>query len=89
MHPWPWTDQLSFRLLADRNILIDRTMVNDFRTFKGAMAKVRVDASTGKHCFVATFAEPMASCDHIKERLGQARQQNAQLSSVQVKQVVA
>lgn len=39
--------------LADRNILIDQTMVNDFRPFKGAMAKLspnakgveRVDAS--------------------------------------------
>ena len=43
--------------LADRNILIDQTMVNDFRPFKGAMAKLspnakgveRVDAITGKH----------------------------------------
>ena len=43
--------------LADRNILIDQTMVNDFRQFKGAMAKLspnakgveRVDASTGQH----------------------------------------
>ena len=42
--------------LADRNILIDQTMVNDFRPFKGAMAKLspnakgveRVDADTGK-----------------------------------------
>ena len=42
--------------LADRNILIDQTMVNDFRPFKGAMAKLspnakgveRVDAGTGK-----------------------------------------
>lgn len=42
--------------LADRNILIDQTMVNDFRPFKGAMAKLspnakgveRVDAATGK-----------------------------------------
>jgi len=41
--------------LADRNILIDQTMVNDFRPFKGAMAKLspnakgveRVDAATG------------------------------------------
>jgi type I restriction enzyme, R subunit len=43
--------------LADRNILIDQAMVNDFRPFKGAMAKLspnakgveRVDAATGKH----------------------------------------
>ena len=42
--------------LADRNVLIDQTMVNDFRPFKGAMAKLspngkgveRVDANTGK-----------------------------------------
>jgi type I restriction enzyme R subunit len=42
--------------LADRNILIDQTMVNDFRPFKGAMAKLSpnakgvemVDAQTGK-----------------------------------------
>ena len=42
--------------LADRNILIDQTMVNDFRPFKGAMAKLspnakgveRMDAQGGK-----------------------------------------
>lgn len=42
--------------LADRNILIDQTMVNDFKPFKGAMAKLspnqkgveRVDAETGQ-----------------------------------------
>ncbi len=42
--------------LADRNILIDQTMVNDFRPFKGAMAKLspnakgveRVDAQGAK-----------------------------------------
>ena len=30
--------------LADRNILIDQTMVNDFRLFKGAMAKLSPNA---------------------------------------------
>jgi type I restriction enzyme R subunit len=30
--------------LADRNILIDQTMVNDFRSFKGAMAKLSPNA---------------------------------------------
>ena len=29
---------------ADRNILIDQTMVNDFRLFKGAMAKLSPNA---------------------------------------------
>ncbi len=45
--------------LADRNILIDQTMVNDFRPFKGAMAKLspnakgveRVDAQSGSVTF--------------------------------------
>jgi type I restriction enzyme, R subunit len=27
--------------LADRNILVDQTMTNDFKPFKGAMAKLR------------------------------------------------
>ena len=53
-----WKSGASQRILflADRNILIDQTMVNDFRPFKGAMAKLspnakgveRVDAGTGK-----------------------------------------
>ncbi len=37
--------------LADRNILIDQTMLNDFRPFAGGMKKLNrklVDASTGK-----------------------------------------
>ena len=32
--------------LADRNILIDQTMVNDFRPFGGVMAKLSVNAKT-------------------------------------------
>jgi type I restriction enzyme R subunit len=32
--------------LADRNILIDQTMVNDFRPFKGTMAKISTHAGT-------------------------------------------
>jgi type I restriction enzyme R subunit len=39
--------------LADRNVLIDQTMVNDFRPFKGAMAKLStasrtIDADDGR-----------------------------------------
>lgn len=62
----PWradkpSGQKRILFLADRNILIDQTMVNDFRPFKGAMAKLspnakgieRVDA-TGK-----TFTEDL------------------------------
>jgi len=32
--------------LADRNVLIDQTMVNDFRPFKGAMAKLSTSSKT-------------------------------------------
>jgi type I restriction enzyme R subunit len=32
--------------LADRNVLIDQTMVNDFRPFGGAMAKLSTNAKT-------------------------------------------
>ena len=35
--------------LADRNVLIDQTMVNDFRPFGGAMAKLSTYARTIEH----------------------------------------
>jgi type I restriction enzyme R subunit len=52
---WRASGKKRILFLADRNILIDQTMVNDFRPFKGAMAKLspnakgveRVDADTG------------------------------------------
>ncbi len=45
----PWREgqakgQKRILFLADRNILIDQTMVNDFRPFKGAMAKLSPNA---------------------------------------------
>ncbi len=45
----PWradkpSGQKRILFLADRNILIDQTMVNDFRPFKGAMAKLSPNA---------------------------------------------
>ena len=45
----PWRSdkpggQKRILFLADRNILIDQTMVNDFRPFKGAMAKLSPNA---------------------------------------------
>ena len=45
----PWradkpSGQKRILVLADRNILIDQTMVNDFRPFKGAMAKLSPNA---------------------------------------------
>ena len=35
--------------LADRNVLVDQTMVNDFRPFTGAMAKLSTNAKTIQH----------------------------------------
>jgi type I restriction enzyme R subunit len=43
--------------LADRNILIDQTMVNDFRPFKGAMAKLSPNA---KGVELRSVMRPMA-----------------------------
>ena len=41
-----WKSRAKKRILylADRNILVDQTMVNDFRPFKGAMAKLSANA---------------------------------------------
>jgi type I restriction enzyme R subunit len=40
-----WKSRTAKRILflADRNILVDQTMVNDFKPFKGAMAKLSVN----------------------------------------------
>ena len=44
--------------LADRNILIDQTMVNDFRPFKGAMAKLSPNAKGVERVDVPGTAAP-------------------------------
>ncbi|CAN7343050.1 DEAD/DEAH box helicase family protein [Acidovorax delafieldii] len=41
---WKSGSKKRILFLADRNILIDQTMVNDFRPFKGAMAKLSPNA---------------------------------------------
>lgn len=43
-----WKSGLKKRILflADRNVLVDQTMVNDFRPFKGAMAKLSTRSKT-------------------------------------------
>lgn len=41
---WKSSAKKRILFLADRNILIDQTMVNDFRPFKGAMAKLSPNA---------------------------------------------
>ena len=43
---WKGGQKKRILFLADRNILIDQTMVNDFRPFGGVMAKLSVNAKT-------------------------------------------
>jgi len=43
---WKSKKKKRILFLADRNILVDQTMVNDFRPFKGAMAKLSVRSKT-------------------------------------------
>ncbi|MGI8485979.1 MAG: EcoAI/FtnUII family type I restriction enzme subunit R [Thermomicrobiales bacterium] len=43
---WKSGQKKRILFLADRNILIDQTMVNDFRPFGGAMAKLSVNSRT-------------------------------------------
>jgi type I restriction enzyme R subunit len=43
---WKSGEKKRVLYLADRNVLIDQTMVNDFRPFKGAMAKLSTAART-------------------------------------------
>ncbi len=43
---WKARQKKRILFLADRNILIDQTMVNDFRPFGGVMAKLSVNAKT-------------------------------------------
>ncbi len=49
--------------LADRNILIDQTMVNDFRPFKGAMAKLSPHAKGIERVAGAVQSDPSAEID--------------------------
>ena len=46
--------------LADRNILIDQTMVNDFRPFAGKMAKLSTKSKTIEHADGASEDLPLA-----------------------------
>ena len=65
-----WTAGQKKRILflADRNILIDQTMVNDFRPFGGVMAKLSVHAKT--------IENPDGSVTDLVTALGAKRQIN-------------
>jgi type I restriction enzyme R subunit len=58
--------------LADRNVLIDQTMVNDFRPFKGAMAKLStgsktIEAEGGSTATIATAIDKKRRIDSSYE----------------------
>src|SRR5713226_5144875 len=58
--------------LADRNVLIDQTMVNDFRPFGGVMAKLSVNAKTieksdGTTTDLTTAVDPTRQIDTAYE----------------------
>ncbi len=58
--------------LADRNVLIDQTMVNDFRPFKGAMAKLStgsktIEAEGGSTATIATAIDRKRRVDSSYE----------------------
>jgi type I restriction enzyme, R subunit len=60
-----WKSRTAKRILflADRNILVDQTMVNDFKPFKGAMAKVSHRSKT-----IETIAESVETAVDRKTR---------------------
>ena len=45
-HPWKGGRKKRILFLADRNVLVDQTMVNDFRPFGPAMAKLSTESKT-------------------------------------------
>ncbi|MES2878764.1 MAG: DEAD/DEAH box helicase family protein [Pseudomonadota bacterium] len=57
---WKAGQKKRILFLADRNILIDQTMVNDFRPFGGAMAKLSVNAKTIERADGSKIDLPMA-----------------------------
>jgi type I restriction enzyme R subunit len=65
---WKARQKKRILFLADRNILIDQTMVNDFRPFGGVMAKLSVNAKT--------IEKPDGSVTELPTALGAKRQIN-------------
>ncbi len=57
---WKAGQKKRILFLADRNILIDQTMVNDFRPFGGAMAKLSVNAKTIERADGSSIELPLA-----------------------------
>ena len=57
---WKAGQKKRILFLADRNILIDQTMVNDFRPFGSAMAKLSVNAKTIERADGSEIELPLA-----------------------------
>jgi type I restriction enzyme R subunit len=69
---WKASKKKRVLYLADRNILIDQTMVNDFRPFKGAMAKLStsskiIEADDGATSQIATALDRKRRIDTAYE----------------------
>jgi type I restriction enzyme, R subunit len=69
-----WRSKAKKRILflADRNILIDQTMVNDFRPFKGAMAKLSPHAKG----IEVVDAQGRTTIEDVELAVNKARQVN-------------
>ena len=52
--------------LADRNVLVDQTMANDFRPFGGAMTKLSRDIDTSFEVYVGLYQAITGPDDHQK-----------------------
>jgi type I restriction enzyme, R subunit len=74
---WKAGQKKRILFLADRNILIDQTMVNDFRPFGGAMAKLSVNAKTIERADGSKIDLPLAMDRHIDKDGDNKRRVNA------------
>ena len=61
---WKGGQKKRILFLADRNVLIDQTMVNDFRPFSGAMAKLSTKSKTIERTDGAEVNLPLAVDRH-------------------------
>ena len=74
---WKAGQKKRILFLADRNILIDQTMVNDFRPFGGAMAKLSVNAKTIERADGSKIDLALAMDRHIDKDGDNKRRVNA------------
>jgi type I site-specific restriction endonuclease len=86
----PWKAGLKKRILflADRNVLVDQTIVNDFRPFGKVMAKLSTNAKTieradGSEVPFTIALDKKRIAKKVEELLIQCDQHEAQLTTTQ------